>query len=71
MSPLNFTIVSGEGDKVSLTETITATHTGDFMGKATTGKKVVINVVEIDRLKDGKITDTWALSDLPQVIQAL
>ena len=63
--------VSGEGDRVSLIKTITATHTGDFMGKAATGKKVVINIVEIDALKDGKITDTWALSNLPQVIQAL
>jgi len=63
--------VLGEGDRVSLIKTITATHTGDFMGKAATGKKVVINIVEIDTLKDGKITDTWALSNFPQVIQAL
>ena len=63
--------VLAEGDRVSLIKTITAIHTGDFMGKAATGKKVVINVVEIDALKDGKITDTWALSNLPQVIQAL
>ena len=63
--------VLAEGDKVSLIKTITATHTGAFMGKAATGKKVVINIVEIDTLKDGKITDTWALSNFPQVIQAL
>ncbi|MDP9076092.1 MAG: ester cyclase [Bacteroidota bacterium] len=63
--------VLAQGNRVSLIKTITATHTGDFMGKAATGKKVVINIVEIDALKDGKITDTWALSNLPQVIQAL
>ena len=63
--------VLAEGDRVSLIKTISATHTGDFMGKAATGKKVVFNIVEIDTLKDGKITDTWALSNLPQIIQAL
>jgi predicted ester cyclase len=63
--------VLGEGDRVSLIKTITATHTGDFMGKAATEKKVIINIVEINILKDGKITDTWALANLPQVIQAL
>ena len=68
---IEFHEVLGEGDKVSLIKTITATHTGDFMGKAATGKKVVINIVEIDILKDGKITDAWALSNFPQVIQAL
>lgn len=68
---IEFHEVLGEGEKVSLIKTITATHTGDFMGKAATGKKVVINIVEIDKLKDGKITDTWALSNFPQVIQAL
>jgi predicted ester cyclase len=68
---IEFHEVLGEGDKVSLIKTITATHTGDFMKKKATGKKVVINIVEIDILKDGKITDTWALSNLLQVIQAL
>jgi predicted ester cyclase len=68
---IEFHEVLGEGDRVSLVKTITAIHTGDFMGKAATGKKVVINIVEIDTLKDGKITDTWALSNFPQVIQAL
>ncbi|MBN9383572.1 MAG: ester cyclase [Chitinophagaceae bacterium] len=68
---VEFSEVLGEGDKVSLIKTIKATHTGDFMGKAATGKKVVLHIVEIDTLKDGKITDTWALSDFPQVIQAL
>ena len=68
---IEFHEVLGEGDKVSLLKTITATHTGEFMGKTATGKKVVINIVETDILKDGKITDTWALSNLPQVVQAL
>lgn len=61
----------GEGDKVSLRKSITGTHTGEFMGKAATGKKVEMMVIEIDILKDGKITDHWSKNDFMQVVQAL
>lgn len=63
--------VLGEGDKVSLRKTITATHTGDFMGKAATGKRVEMNVIEIDILQAGKITDHWSKNDFMQVVQGL
>ena len=63
--------VLGEGDKVSLRKTITATHTGEFMEKMPTGKKVEMNVIEIDILKDGKITDHWSRNDFMQVVQGL
>ena len=63
--------VLGEGDKVCLRKSITAIHTGEFMGKAPTGKIVEMNVIEIDILKDGKITDHWSRNDFMQVIQGL
>lgn len=63
--------VLAEGDKVSLRKTITATHTGDFMGKKASGKKVEMNVIEIDILKNGKITDHWSKNDFMQVVQGL
>jgi len=63
--------VLAEADKVSLRKTITATHTGEFMGKTATGKKVEMNVIEIDILKDGKITDHWSRNDFTQVVQGL
>jgi len=50
--------VLGEGDKVSLRKTIT-------------GTKVEMNVIEIDILKDGKITDHWSRNDFMQVVQGL
>jgi len=63
--------IFGEGDKVCVRKTITATHTGEFMGKPATGKKIVINIFDIEVLKDGKITDRWNSSDFPQVLQSL
>jgi len=63
--------VIAEDDKVSLRKTITATHTGEFMGKMPTGKTVTMNVIEIDVLKNGKITGHWSRNDIMQVVQGL
>lgn len=63
--------VLGEDDKVSLRKTITATHTDEFMGKQATGKQVVLSVIEIDILKNGKITDHWSRNDFTSVFQTL
>jgi predicted ester cyclase len=63
--------VFGEADKVALRKTITAIHTGEFMGKMPTGKKVEFNVIEIDIIKDGKITDHWSRNDFMQVVSGL
>jgi predicted ester cyclase len=63
--------ILGEGDKVSVRKTITATHTGEFMGKQATGKKIVITGYDIETLKNGKITDHWSISDFNQILQGL
>lgn len=41
------------------------------MGKPATGKKVEMNVIIIDILNDGKITDHWSRNDFMQVLQGL
>ena len=63
--------VLGEQDKICLRKTITATHTGDFMGKPPSAKTVQFSVIEIDILKNGQITDHWSRNDFAQVMQNL
>jgi len=63
--------IFGEGDKICVRKTLTATHTGEFMGKQATGKKLVTNIFDIEVLKDGKITERWNSTDFPQVFQGL
>ena len=63
--------IFAEGDKVCVRKTITATHTGEFMGKQSTGKKIVMNIFDIEVLKNGKITDRWNSTDFPLIFQAL
>ncbi|NHA05443.1 ester cyclase [Mucilaginibacter sp. HC2] len=63
--------VIAEGDKVVLFKTVTATHTGEFMDKTPTGKAITLHVIEMDILKDGKITDQWSRNDLMLIVQGL
>jgi predicted ester cyclase len=53
-----------EGDKVVGRFTCSATHLGDWLGHPPTGRRFD-NVAEINiyRLRDGRIVDTWTLED--------
>ncbi len=60
-----------EGDRVTTRKKLHGTHTGEFMGIPATNKKVVIDVIDIVKLRDGKYTDHWACSSLHEVIAML
>ena len=49
----------GEGDRVCVRWSMKATHTGDHLGIAATGKPVTINGVTIVKFEDGKIVAGW------------
>jgi len=48
-----------------------ATHSGEFMGIAATGKKVEIRYMDFWKVRDGKIADNWVMVDFPHVMQQL
>ena len=48
-----------------------ATHSGEFMGIAATGKQVEIRYMDFWRVKDGKIVDNWVMVDFPHVLRQL
>lgn len=60
-----------EKDKVTTRKAFHATHTGEFMGISATNKKVVINVIDIIRLEDGKYVEHWGISNIPDVTKFL
>lgn len=41
--------------------TVTATHTGPYMGLEATGKSVVMHEMMFNRVRDGKISETWTI----------
>lgn len=48
-----------------------ATHSGEFMGIAPTGKRIEIRYMDFWKVEDGKITDNWVMVDFPHVMQQL
>ncbi len=52
-----------EGDKVTTRKSFHATHKGEFFGVAATNKKVVMDVIDIVRLRDGKYVEHWGILD--------
>ena len=60
-----------EGDKVVARLTSQATHRGEFMGIAPTGKPVTITAIDILRIASGKFVEHWAQADFLGVLQEL
>jgi len=60
-----------EGDQVATRWESTATHTGDFIGAAPTGKQVTWTGVQIDRFEDGKIVESWVDWDKYRFLEGL
>ena len=56
-------IIAGD-NKVTVRWTFNATHQGEFMGVAATGKKVVNKGVFIFTFAQGKITDSYSMWDV-------
>lgn len=48
-----------------------ATHSGEFMGIAPTGKRVEIRYMDFWKVVDGKIADNWVMVDFPHVLAQL
>ncbi len=48
-----------------------ATHSGEFMGIAPTGKRVEIRYMDFWKVVDGKIVDNWVMVDFPFVMRQL
>jgi steroid delta-isomerase-like uncharacterized protein len=59
------------GDKVAHRWTFTGTHRGEIMGIEPTGREVTVQGIEINRIADGKIADSWAISDALGMLEQL
>ena len=55
-------LVLAEGDLVASRTTAEGTHTREYFGVAPTGKRVTLRQLNIDRIRDGKIIETWSES---------
>jgi predicted ester cyclase len=60
-----------EGEWMAAFGHLIATHSGEFMGIAPTGKRVEIRYMDFWKVKDGKIVDNWVMVDFPHVMRQL
>ena len=58
-------------EKVVTRKTLRGTHQGDLLGIPPTGRQVDIEVIDILRVQDGKITDHWNNVDRLGLMQQL
>lgn len=53
-----------EGNQVAVRSTGTGTHQGTFLGVAATGTAVEFQTIDIHRVEDGRIVETYHVEDL-------
>jgi steroid delta-isomerase-like uncharacterized protein len=59
------------GDLASAEVTITAKHTGEFMGVPASDKSVEVESIDIVRIEDGKCAEHWGVTDLLGLMQQI
>lgn len=60
-----------DGDKVITRWTAHGTHKGEFFGMTPSGKRVSFSGIDIDRMMDNKIAQTWMDADLLGLMQQI
>ncbi len=60
-----------DGEWASCFGHIEATHSGEFMGHAATGKRIKIPYMDFWLVREGKIADNWVSVDFALVLQQL
>jgi predicted ester cyclase len=60
-----------EGDKVVTRKTFHATHEGEFMGIPPTGAELTFDVIDIVRVRDGRIVEHWNVVDQLALLRQL
>ena len=53
----------GDGDRVALRCTARGTSTGEFLGRAPTGRSFEVQQIHLFRLESGRIAEHWACRD--------
>jgi predicted ester cyclase len=53
-----------DGDRVFIRSSFTGTHSKEFMGVPTTGRKITVDNYDIVRIADGRATDHWGIFEV-------
>ena len=61
--------IIAEDDRIAFRSTMRATHRGEFLGIAPTGKQVTVGLVDVIHIEKGKFTEQWGGPDLFDLLQ--
>jgi predicted ester cyclase len=56
---------------VATFKTFSGTHEGEFMGLPPTGRRVVFDVFDLLRIRDGKVVEHWSVTNMAGLIHQL
>ncbi len=56
--------IFGAGARVTVRLVLEGTHKGPLFGQEATGKRFSVNAINIYRLENGRIAETWQLQDI-------
>jgi steroid delta-isomerase-like uncharacterized protein len=70
---LVFTIddLVADGDNVTIRWIAEGTHGGELLGFPSTGRRLAIRGVDMYRLENGRITESWTFWDLPGMLRTV
>jgi predicted ester cyclase len=57
-------LLLAEGDLVAARHMVIGTHTGEFLGVPPTGKHVSVQEMDVFRIENGVIVESWSAPDL-------
>lgn len=67
---INEDIIAAD-EKVTVRSSVTATHNAPFLGVETTRRKVKFSTIDIHRIENKAIVETWHIEDLLSVLQQI
>lgn len=59
------------GDKVVVRSVVRGTHRGPFLGVEATGREVTFNTIDIHRVENDRIVESWHIEDFFGLMQQL
>lgn len=68
---VRFRMQIAENDLVATRWEFTATHLGDYLGVPPSGKKIVWTGIEVDRVANGRIVESWVDWDEYRFLQGM
>ena len=60
--------IFGTEDRVAMRFTLRGTHRADLLGRPPTGRRITVSGINIYRLVDGTIAETWQLADIAGLV---